>query len=534
MMERELKGKDEVLINDIDEKEFSNTGKEKKIKRIIIFSIILLVIAVIILIIVLALKKSDDNEKYEILLSDSKFEKPKNFLKQYEFIKIKDSKYKFFLVHDPKTVSAGIEFRTNFGFTTDVIDGFAHYAEHIFFEGTEEINEYNITNLVDQYDEFNNAYTSYEETVFQFFGAQNTFDTLLDYISKFIKNPVLNETKFMTEINAVTSQHDSYNTSWRTESDILMENANPEHGLSQTITGHTGDNKTIGIYSPKIIGDYLKNYFRTIFKPENCVFLLYSSLSLEEMREYAQKYFNFNLKKPSDDFNEMFNKKIKALENPVFTKEQIGKFIVYNASREIPILMVVFQITEEKKKYIDASTIMSYLFNGKKEGSLQHFLLKNNYISGLFFYNDGDFRKYELFEFFFELTKKGIDQIDIIIKALFAYINNIKEDKNLDELLKNAKLIAQMNFKNKEEKKTILPDDIDNILYRNFYYGEKNILGNPIDDFYSKKRIDEVFKELSPDNCFIIIDTPYEISSSFLTTSELNYTKNFNTPYKMN
>ena len=118
--------------------------------------------------------------------------------------------------------------------------------------------------------------------------------------------------------------------------------ANPAHGFSQTTTGHIGDNKTLGIHSPKLLGEYLKNYFRTIFKPENCVFLLYSSLSLEEMRNYTLKYFNFILKNPSDEFNDIFNKKIKALDNPIYTKEQLGKFVVYNALREIPILMVEF------------------------------------------------------------------------------------------------------------------------------------------------------------------------------------------------
>ena len=214
---KELKENDEVLINDIDEKEFLYTGKEKKIKRAIIFSLMLLVIAAIIIIIVVASKKSgnnksddssdeisdvtsddvsddtsddisdytsddisdqssddisddtsddisddtsddisdhtsddisddtsddisdhtSDDDEYITLLNNSNFEKPNNFLKQYEFIQLRDSEYKFFLVHDPKTMTAGIEFRTKFGYTTDIIDGFANYAENVFFEGTE-------------------------------------------------------------------------------------------------------------------------------------------------------------------------------------------------------------------------------------------------------------------------------------------------------------------------------------------------------------------------------------------------------------
>ena len=154
---QELKDNDEVLVHDVGEteNEFSNTGKEKKIKRLIIFLILLLIIAGIVVAIILIVRNSDedseeksdpkpepepqpDKEKVDILMKDSEFIKSKSTTKKYELIQLKGSKYKFVLVQDPKTVKAGIEIRTKFGFNTEVIDGFAHYAEHVFFRGTEK------------------------------------------------------------------------------------------------------------------------------------------------------------------------------------------------------------------------------------------------------------------------------------------------------------------------------------------------------------------------------------------------------------
>ena len=66
-------------------------------------------------------------------MNDSDFVKPKSLTKKFELIHLKGTNYSFILVQDPKTVKAGVEIRTKFGFNTEPIDGFAHYAEHVFF-----------------------------------------------------------------------------------------------------------------------------------------------------------------------------------------------------------------------------------------------------------------------------------------------------------------------------------------------------------------------------------------------------------------
>ena len=217
------KNEDENLIGPIDDELEGVEPKKGKTKKIIIISILsFLVIASLTVTLFLILKNSGKNQdysdseekkdlKYDILMKESDFIMPQSNTKKIQLIQLKESKYKFILVHDPKTVNAGIEFRTNFGFNTEVLDGLAHYAEHVWFEGTKLSDEFEIFNLIIQYDEFLNAYTSNEETVFQLLGSNLTFNETLNLVSNFIKNPMLNESQFTIEVNAVNSEYDTYN-----------------------------------------------------------------------------------------------------------------------------------------------------------------------------------------------------------------------------------------------------------------------------------------------------------------------------------
>lgn len=541
MEDKESKGEDEVLVQDIGDTELSENPKSKKKKVIlIIISIILLIVIAAIVVLIFILRKDDDksekqddslNDKIVILFNDSQIIKPEHTSKKYEIIQLKESKYKFILIHDPKTINGGIEIRSNLGFHTEIIDGFAHYTEHIFFGGTNNITELDLSNIISQFNEFLNAYTYNEETVFQIFGSNYTFDTILDYISNFIQRPKFNKTYLKTEINAVNSEYDTLNNTIITFLDILRDNSNPDHGFSQTITSHCGNKETLGNYTVDILYEYLKNYFNILFKPENTIFLLYSPNTIEEMRKYAQKYFDFILNEPTKEFNELFNKKKKALDNEIFLKGQLGKISIINKLRETSIMLILFQISQ-KTDYVEAIEILKFLFYRKDENSLIKFLYDNNYISSFDITELGYLKNYELIYFSIDLTKNGIKNINKIIEALFAAINVIKEDIKIDDIINNLKKIEDIKFKIMEEKRTILPDDIDKLLNNYHFFGVENMLGNP--KIYTNKTIKEIFQNLTPDQSFILIDSNKEVNSDYITSSEILYTKNFKTPYKMN
>ena len=91
------------------------------------------------------------------------------------------------------------------------------------------------------------------------------------------------------------------------------------------------------------------------------------------MRKYAQKYYDFKLKEPDKNFTELFNEKVKALDNPLFKKDQLGKIAFLNHLRDSPLIIVIVHISQKDNNYyLDIPALLSYLLNGFKEGSLKN------------------------------------------------------------------------------------------------------------------------------------------------------------------
>ena len=528
---------EDPMMDDIDKEDL----KKKKIKRIILFSAIAVVIIAIIVVIILVTRKDSDDkpdekkeETYTVLFNNSKINKPNHTQKEYQIIQLDKSKNIFILIKDPKTLNGAIEIRTNLGFHTEVIDGFAHYSEHIFFGGSQRVTELDLLNLVMEFNEWLNAYTWHEETVFQLFGSNYTYDTLLDYISECIKNPFLNLTYLLTEIDVVTSEYDNNNVTYNTYQDIYRANSNPKHPFGDTRTAHIGSKFTLGNHTAEDLKNNLQNYFRVLFNPENSVYLLYSSLSFEEMANKAKKYFNYVLEKPTKEFNDTINKKINALDEPLFLEGDLGKIAIFNHSRKTSKMLISYSISQ-KSSYVETMDIIGYLFNGYHEGSFQKFLYDNNYISNFVIYNDGHLKNYELVNFDFDLTIKGVENINKIIEAFFATINTIKDLGNLNDLIRNAKTIEENKFKNKEETPAVFPTDVDNIVLYYHYYGPQNMIsGSPIEKLYTNERVNEIINELAPEKSFIFIDSNDNVNTPYITSNEILYEKDYNTPYRMN
>ena len=525
------------LLENPDEKEL----RKRKITRIVILiAIILVIIAIIIIVVVFTTKDSGDSknsikeeETYTVLFDNSKIIKPNHTLKEYQIIQLDKSKYTFMLIKDPKNLNGAIETRTNLGFNTEVIDGFAHYSEHIFFGGTERVTELDFLNIVMQFNEWLNAYTSHEETVFQFFGSNYTYDTLLEYFSDCIKDPLFNLTYFITEIDVVTSEYDNNNITFNTYQDIYREYSNPKHPFGDTVTAHIGNKQTLGSHTAEELKYNFQNYLRVLFKPENSVFLLYSALSFEEMANKVKKYFSFKLEEPTKEFNDTIYKKINALDEPLYLEGELGKIAIFNHMRQTSVIIIAYSISQ-KNGYVETMNILNYLFNGYHEGSFQKFLYDNLYVSKFYIMNDGHLKNYELVNFVFDLTQKGNQNIDKIIESFFAFINTIKEN-DLNNLINNAKIIEETKFKNKEETPPEFPTDVDNmVLYYHYFGPERMISGNPTEILYTSQRVNEIINDLSPNNSFIFIDTKDNIESNYITSNEILYEKDYGVPYRMN
>ena len=70
-----------------------------------------------------------------------------------------------------------------------------------------------------------------------------------------------------------------------------------------------------------------------------------------------------------------------------------------------------------------------------------------NYISFIRYETFGYYKNYQIIRLEVDLTKNGLDNVDNVIEAIYASINSIKSDPNLEKIVNNIKLIEQTKFK---------------------------------------------------------------------------------------
>ena len=541
----ELNLKFEIMAEkDIENELLKDDNKKKKKKIILITIIILIIIFISILLYKFYPKKNKKiiNENnhinnFKIEFINEMIKKPTKTNNKYEIIKLNN--YSIILINNPNTTQFGFIIYSKIGFHTEIIDGFAHFSEHIFFGGSKENNEKNLTELISKYNGYMNAYTDEQDTCFQFNGPNFNLEKIIIVLSDFIKNPKFNEDFIKNEIISVDSEYKMSNNTESVISDILKENSNKKHPFSNTQTGHCGNKEILSKINIKTIISYLRDYFKILFNNENCIFSIYGSQSIDQLKSYALKYLNFSLGNPSLEFLNHFNYKYNIIKNEnIFNEDNLGKIAFVNTNREKGIVYFIFEIPiEEKYKY--TFDIMNILLNGNENNSLRKYLFLNNYAVKIEIELENILIKTELISIQIYLTDKGVKNYKHIIEAFFAYFNIIKKDLT-EELIENIYQINLINFINKEITNPDIVLETGRPIRNYILFGGENILRYPLKDNYSLEIVKKYLNYFQPKNSFIIFDFPQKITINDLGKKEekiLNSLHNiyqiYNIPKKM-
>ena len=534
----ELNLKFEIMAEKDIENELLKDDNKKKKKKIILITIIILIIIFISLLLYKFIPKKNQikiNENnspinFKIEYINEKIKKPSKTNNKYEIIKLNN--YSIILINNPITTDFGFVIYSKIGFHTDIIDGFAHFSEHIFFGGSKNNNEYNLTELITKYNGYSNAYTDEQDTAFQFTGPNFNLEKTILVLSDFIKNPEFNEDFIKNEIISVDSEFKISNNTKVVISEILRDNSNKKHPFSNTKTGHCGNKESLSKVNIKTMISYLSDYFKILFNTDNCIFSIYSSQSIDQLKSYALKYLNFSLNKPSLEFLNDFNNKYNIIKNEkLFNEDNLGKIAFVNTNREKGIVYFIFEIPIDEK-YTRIFDIITFLINGNENNSLRNYLFLNNYAVNIEIELENILIKSELISIQIYLTDKGVKNYNHIIEAFFGYLNIIKKDLT-EELIENIYQIHLINFLNKEITNPELPRDVGRPIRNYILFGGENILGYPLKDHYSLENVKKYLNYIQPKNAFIIFDFPQKISINDLEKKEVKILKSLHNIYQI-
>jgi insulysin len=351
------------------------------------------------------------------------------------------NKLQLIYIEDPATEKSSAAMSVGVGFYQDPDDcpGLAHFLEHMLFMGTEKYpDENHFMEYLNKYGGMSNAMTNDEYTCY-FFDIQNMqFWKALDIFAQFFIAPLLKEDSIDRECNAVQDEHvkNLTDSMWISDS-ILRTVSNPKYPFSKFGTGTLETLKVPNIRE-KLISFHHKYYSANIMK-----LVIISPDSFNKVEERITKAFSQVQNKdvvipvpyglPFEDFKE---------DDGLCQK--IIKMVPIKDDNE---LSVYWQLPSDQAQYAQKPLeYISHLLGHEGDNSLDHLLKQNDLITGMISAKYLEDKKVTILTVSFVLTQKGLKAIPSILKALYQYIDIIKENGVNKWIYDELKTINKIKF----------------------------------------------------------------------------------------
>ena len=361
---------------------------------------------------------------FEVL--EQSITKSPNDTRQYQVIRLANQ-LQVLLISDPDLENSAASLSVPIGSMHNPENqlGLAHYLEHMLFLGSEKypvINEY--SKFMSQNGGYTNAYTAQDATVYGFEVNDSALPEALDRLGDVMRAPLLDEKYAEKERHTVNAEHKTYfDNDMRKLYALQRYSLNPEHPMARF---STGDLSTLSDKPGSNLQQELELFFKQNYSANTMKVAMTSPRSLANMQKIAVKYLtqipNNNVTKP-------------VLITPLLTDKQLALEVQMKPTADLKLLQVNFLVPSVKDEYMyQPGGYISRLLGSDHKGGLSDYLknigLAESVSAGFY---AGHSEQYSQFTMSFKLTEKGLQDQDIVLASLFAYINLIKE-QGINEL----------------------------------------------------------------------------------------------------
>lgn len=361
---------------------------------------------------------------FEVL--EQSITKSPNDTRQYQVIRLANQ-LQVLLISDPDLENSAASLSVPIGSMHNPENqlGLAHYLEHMLFLGSEKypvINEY--SKFMSQNGGYTNAYTAQDATVYGFEVNDSALPEALDRLGDVMRAPLLDEKYAEKERHTVNAEHKTYfDNDMRKLYALQRYSLNPEHPMARF---STGDLSTLSDKPGSNLQQELELFFKQNYSANTMKVAMTSPRSLANMQKIAVKYLtqipNNNVTKP-------------LLITPLLTDKQLALEVQMKPTADLKLLQVNFLVPSVKDEYMyQPGGYISRLLGSDHKGGLSDYLKNIGLVESVSagFYA-GHSEQYSQFTMSFKLTEKGLQDQDIVLASLFAYINLIKE-QGINEL----------------------------------------------------------------------------------------------------
>ncbi len=369
--------------------------------------------------------------------------------KQYHAFTL-DNGLRVVYVEAPEAHKSAASMVVNTGHFDDPVDrpGFAHFVEHLMFNGNEKYPDVNgINEFVARNGGHCNAWTGTEHSNYFIDIQPDAFLQALDYFAHLFVRPLFSPDALEREQQAI---HSEYKLKLKDDSrriqQVHKETSNPDHPFHKF---SVGNRHTLSDLPGRPVAEELNAFWRQHYQAKYMTLAIVHHAPLAELEEFITGLFSAI----ESDSNEPDSKCITA---PLYQTENLAVKVLIKPIKELHKLNLTFAMSSMQSLYESKMlSFVAHIVGDEGKGSLFDVLKKDNLINALSAGNGISGSNFKDFNISLELTELGESQIERIIETVFAYLDFLKRNTPDDALYLEQKKLSQISFEYQEDIKPI-------------------------------------------------------------------------------
>jgi secreted Zn-dependent insulinase-like peptidase len=421
------------------------------------------------------------------------------------------------LIEDNTAQKSSAALAVNVGHFDDPNDreGLAHYLEHMLFLGTTSYPKTGeFQQFISQHGGTHNAWTGTEHSCFFFDISPNAFNQGLDRFARFFFEPLFNQDALEKERQAIESEYKlKLNDDTRRLYQVHKETINPSHPFAKFSVGNS---QTLSDRNGTSIRDEIVAFYQQHYSADGMTLAIISEQPLDQIESTVTSLFE-NI--PNQSLGS------KAIDVPFTTEDQRGVYIQIEPLKEMRKLTLSFPLPSMQHYYkIKPLSYFAHLIGYEGEGSLLLALKNKGWVTSLSAGGGASGSNYREFNISLQLTHEGLEFVEEITRAVFQYIDLIRQ-QGLDAWrYQEKKAVLDSAFRYQEPTRAI--DMVSHIVVNMQHYAADDIIcGDYLMQGYDSALLTEVIDQFTLDNLratLVAADGEYDKTAKW-----------YNTPYSI-
>jgi len=361
-------------------------------------------------------------------------------------------------VSDPTAdrVAASMDVSVGHFSDPEELPGLAHFLEHMLFMGSQKYPDENqYSAFLSQHGGSSNAYTAAENTNYQFQITPDYFEQALDIFAQFFVSPLLKAESTVREVNAVENEHikNLQSDGWRANQ-LRKSMSNPKHpnhkfgtGNLQTLCNSTHAGNVENKCSGTLVA--LKTFYKRHYIAPRMRLCVVAKDSLEKLEDMVRGSFSDVPGAGGISTAPFWSQPVR----PPGTGARIFKYVPITDQRTLSLVWTLPSMLQHFRS--KPASYLSHMVGHEAEGSVAALLKKRGLIESLSSGADEGTRYAGEFEVAVSLTPKGLERVDEVIDAIFAYMRLLRTSGVQKWVWTESKALADMHFRFKEKSEPV-------------------------------------------------------------------------------